>query len=82
MPMTTTTQIVAYAWENLGSNLGAFAIFGLAGIAMSILGYKIFDLFTPGNLHKEIFENKNLAAGVLAGSVVIAVAVVLAAAMG
>lgn len=59
-----------------------FAVFGLAGILMAIIGYKLFDKMTPGNLHKEIFENKNIAAAVLAGSVIIGVSLILAAAMG
>jgi putative membrane protein len=59
-----------------------FAVFGLAGIIMAIIGYKLFDKMTPGNLHQEIFENKNIAAAVLAGSVIIGVSLILAAAMG
>lgn len=68
-------------WSALSQSLIAFGIFGVAGIAMAIIGYKIFDKFTPGDLHKEIIENKNVAAALLAGSVIIGVAIVLAAAM-
>lgn len=64
------------------NSLGLFVLFGIAGIIMAIVGYKVFDLFTPGNLHAEIFENKNVAAGILAGSVIIGVSLILAAAMG
>jgi putative membrane protein len=59
-----------------------FAVFGLAGIVMAILGYKLFDKMTPGDLHAEIFERKNIAAAILAGSVIIGVSLILAAAMG
>jgi putative membrane protein len=59
-----------------------FAVFGLAGIVMAILGYKLFDKMTPGDLHAEIFERKNVAAAILAGSVIIGVSLILAAAMG
>ena len=48
---------------------------------MAVVGYKVFDLFTPGNLHAEIFEKKNVAAALLAGSVIIGVSLILAAAM-
>lgn len=64
------------------NSLGLFVLFGIAGIIMAIVGYKIFDMFTPGNLHAEIFEQKNVAAGILAGSVIIGVCLILAAAMG
>jgi uncharacterized membrane protein YjfL (UPF0719 family) len=37
---------------------------------------------TPGDLHAEIFQHKNVAAAILAGSVIIGVSLILAAAMG
>ncbi|MFO1483571.1 MAG: DUF350 domain-containing protein [Verrucomicrobiaceae bacterium] len=58
-----------------------FVVFGLAGIVMAIVGYKLFDKMTPGDLHAEIFQNKNVAAAILAGSVIIGVSLILAAAM-
>ena len=61
--------------------LTLFAVFGLAGILMAIIGYKLFDKMTPGDLHAEIFEHKNVAAAILAGSVIIGVSLILAAAM-
>ena len=77
--MTITPFLAEYSFVE---GLGLFAVFGLAGILMAVIGYKLFDLFTPGNLHKEIFENKNVAAAILAGSVILGVSVILAAAMG
>jgi uncharacterized membrane protein YjfL (UPF0719 family) len=68
--------------SSITTGLILFAIFGLAGILMAILGYKLFDKFTPGDLHSEIFEKKNVAAAILAGSVIIGVSLILAAAMG
>ena len=61
--------------------LELFAVFGFAGILMAIAGYKLFDKMTPGDLHAEIFEKKNMAAAILAGSVIIGVSLILAAAM-
>jgi len=61
--------------------LKQFLIFGFAGIFMAIVGYKLFDKMTPGDLHSEIFQNKNVAAAILAGSVIIGVSLILAAAM-
>ena len=62
--------------------LELFLIFGFAGIFMAIIGYKLFDKLTPGDLHAEIFQHKNVAAAILAGSVIIGVSLILAAAMG
>ncbi|WP_395751646.1 DUF350 domain-containing protein [Prosthecobacter sp.] len=66
---------------SIAHGLELFLIFGLAGILMTILGYKLFDKLTPGDLHGEIFEKKNIAAAILAGSVIIGVSLILAAAM-
>ncbi len=62
--------------------LGRSALFGLLGIALAILGFKIFDWMTPGNMQKEIFENRNMAAAVLAGAFIIGVCLIIAAAVG
>ncbi|MCX6837459.1 MAG: DUF350 domain-containing protein [Verrucomicrobia bacterium] len=67
---------------SISHGLILFAVFGLAGIVMAILGYKLFDKMTPGDLHAQIFEHKNVAAAILAGSVIIGVSLILAAAMG
>lgn len=66
---------------SISHGLVLFAVFGLAGILMAIAGYKLFDKLTPGDLHAEIFEKKNIAAAILAGSVIIGVSLILAAAM-
>jgi uncharacterized membrane protein YjfL (UPF0719 family) len=47
----------------------------------AIAGYKLFDKCTPGDLHKEILENKNIAAALVAGSVILGVCIIIAAAM-
>lgn len=56
-------------------------VFAVVGIGAAIAGYKLFDLCTPGNLHKEILENKNVAAAIVAGSVILGICIIVAAAM-
>ena len=70
------------AFDSLLSGLALFLIYGFAGIVMMVVCYKLFDKFTPGDLHKEIFEKQNLATALLAGSVIIGISLILAAAMG
>ena len=72
------TSLFAITWDSLGWS----AIFGVTGIILAIVGFKLFDLMTPGNLQKEIFENKNLAAAILAGAFIIGICIVVAAAVG
>ncbi|HEX2751234.1 MAG TPA: DUF350 domain-containing protein [Verrucomicrobiales bacterium] len=77
-----TTRLLAAVELNLESQLVNSALFGLLGIALAIAGFKIFDFLTPGNLQKEIFENKNMAAAVLAAAFIIGVCIIVAAAVG
>lgn len=57
------------------------AIFSVAGTLLAIVGYKLFDLCTPGNLHEEIVKNKNLAAALVGAAVIVGVSIVVAAAI-
>lgn len=61
--------------------VGSVAVFSLLGIALAILGYKLFDKCTPGDLHREIIENKNTAAAVVAAAVILGVCFIVAAAI-
>lgn len=65
--------------ESLDGALGNMSVFTIAGIALAIIGYKLFDHFTPGQLHKEIVENKNVAAAIIGAAVILGVCVIVAA---
>jgi putative membrane protein len=67
--------------KSLGEALLYMVIFTAAGMALAIIGYKLFDLFTPGDLSKEILENKNVAAALLGAAVIIGTCVLVAASM-
>jgi putative membrane protein len=61
--------------------IGNVLIFAFIGIAAAIIGYKLFDKCTPGDLHKEILEHRNIAAAIVAGAVIIGVSIIIAASM-
>lgn len=67
--------------QSLGQAVGYMVLFGSIGIVMAIFGYKLFDACTPGQLHREIVEEKNVAAAIIGGSVILGVCVIIAAAM-
>ena len=73
-PATWHAQSLAQAVLNM-------LLFVAIGIAAAILGYKLFDKCTPGDLSKEILENKNIAAAIVAGAVILGVSIIIAAAM-
>lgn len=69
-------------WNGFGAALLATAIFGLVGIGLMLLGFKIFDWMTPKlDLEKELGENKNIAVAIVIASVIIGISIVVAAAM-
>ncbi len=63
------------------SGLVLMVVFSLVGTALAIVGYRLFDKFTPGDLHREIVEQKNVAAAIIGGSVILGVCIIVAAAM-
>ena len=67
--------------QTLGQAIGYMLLFSLIGILAAIGGYKLFDKCTPGDMHHEIVGNKNVAAAVVAGSVILGVCIIIAAAM-
>lgn len=67
--------------QTLWQAVAYMLLFAAIGVVAAIAGYKLFDKCTPGDLHKEILENKNVAAAIVAGSVVLGVCIIIAAAM-
>lgn len=56
-------------------------VFAAAGLIAAIIGFKLFDVCTPGSLTKEIFDNKNIAAAIVSAAVILGVCIIVAAAM-
>jgi uncharacterized membrane protein YjfL (UPF0719 family) len=57
------------------------SVLGLAGIAMLIVGYYIWELVTPYNLRRELQENKNVAVAVVVAAFIVGMAIVIGAAL-
>jgi uncharacterized membrane protein YjfL (UPF0719 family) len=79
--LAQTSVPVTWHATSLTQALLYTAIFSLVGTLLAIVGYKLFDLCTPGDLHKEIVEHKNLAAAVIGAAIIIGVCIVVAAAI-
>ena len=68
--------------EALRGPLLAMIAFGIVGIGLMVLGFKVFDWITPKiDVQKELAERNNIAVGIVMGAVIIGVAIVVAAAM-
>jgi putative membrane protein len=65
-------------WEALG----AAGAFGVMGIFMLALGFKVFEWITPKlNLEKELAE-KNVAVGTMVAGLLVGIAIIVSRAIG
>ena len=76
-----THSIIEWPPHTVQGALLTTALFGLLGILLAVIGFKLFDGLTPGNLQKEVFEKNNIAAGILGAAVVLGVCAIIAAAV-
>ena len=56
-------------------------VFGVIGIALAILGFKLFDMLTPGKLEEEIVQKQNIAAAILGASIILGICMIVSYAM-
>lgn len=72
---------VTWRAQTLAQAVLNMLVFALLGIAVAVVGFKIFDKCTPGDLAKEILENKNMAAAIVGGAMILGICIIVAAAM-
>jgi len=73
--------VTSWHAQTLLSAIGNVLIFATIGIAVAIIGFKVFDICTPGDLQKEIIENKNITAAIVAAAAILGVSIIIAASM-
>ena len=81
--LAAETPVAVSSWhaQTLLAAVGNVLIFAAIGIAAAIIGFKVFDLCTPGHLEREILENKNIAAAIVAAAAILGVSIIIAASM-
>ncbi|MDQ6601234.1 MAG: DUF350 domain-containing protein [Chloroflexota bacterium] len=65
---------------NWGHDLRIFVsaiVYAFTGMALLLIGYRIFDALAPIHLQKEIFEDDNIAVAIVVGFFLLGVAVVI-----
>jgi uncharacterized membrane protein YjfL (UPF0719 family) len=68
--------------QEIGWGLLSLWVFGVSGIALLYLGYWVFDRLTPRvHFSREIVEKENKAVALVIASVLIGVALIVAATM-
>lgn len=64
--------------SNFAAEFLSTIIYSVVGIVMGIIGFKVVDWLTPGNLAEEVAHKENRALAVLAGSMMLGVCIIIA----
>lgn len=65
----------------LTNHLVAAAVFSLLGVVVFLLALWLFARCVPFSLRKEVEEDQNIAVGVIVGSMIIGLSMIIAAAI-
>ena len=79
--MPALLAITEYTPEHVASGLGAAAAFGLLGIVLLVVGFKLFELVTPKLDVEQKLQDGSLAVAIVVAALLIAIAIVAAAAI-
>ena len=60
--------------------LGSMVYSGI-GLVIYLVGFVLVDKLTPGNLWKELIEERNVAVAILMGSIAIGISLIISAAI-
>jgi putative membrane protein len=69
-------------FEVMANSLLAAAVFGLLGIALLAVGFKVFEWITPKLNVEEELSKGNVAVAIVVGAAILGVAVIVVRAIG
>ncbi|HXE52856.1 MAG TPA: DUF350 domain-containing protein [Tepidisphaeraceae bacterium] len=75
--------MLMFTWpsrNSFGGEVLSTVVFGLLGIVLTVIGFKLFDWLTPKiNIERELTENRNIAVAIVIAAVILGVSIVVAA---
>jgi putative membrane protein len=77
-------SLFAEGWttDTFGMSLAAAAAFGLLGIVLLIIGFKVFEWITPKLKVEEELTKGNVAVGIAVGALLLAISLIVVRAIG
>ncbi len=69
-------------WETQQGHMVASVVYSLIGVAIFAIAFLLMERIAPFSLRKELAEDDNIAVGILLGSVVIGLSIIISAAIG
>lgn len=82
LAQTEITGLLPWPPNTLWEAALAAVVFGLIGIGLALIGFKVFDRITPGNLEEEILQKNNLAAAIVTAAFILGVCIIIARVVG
>ena len=77
-----SAMLATLPWADFARGILATIVFGVIGIFLSVLGFKVFDWITPKiDVERELTERHNLAVAVVMAAVILGVSAIVIAAM-
>ncbi|MDJ1480116.1 DUF350 domain-containing protein [Cytophagaceae bacterium YF14B1] len=56
-------------------------IYSVIGLIMCVIGFKVVDWLIPGHLARQIAEEKNIAAALVAAALILGICIIIASAI-
>lgn len=81
LPLSAEATTPSFTGVPAADGVIATVIYSAIGIVMAAVSFKVVDVLTPGELTKELTENKNVALAILAGSMILGICLIIAAAI-
>ena len=53
-------------------------VYSIIGIIMAVIGFKVVDWLTPGDLAEDVAHKENRALAILAGAMILGVCIIIA----
>jgi putative membrane protein len=69
-------------WETQQGHMVASVVYSLIGVAIFAIAFLLMERIAPFSLKKELAEDDNIAVGILLGSIVIGLSIIISAAIG
>jgi len=84
----TLAPILAHSAGDVAPRIGMSTglllsvVYGLVGILLLMIGYKMFEWITPFSVNDALSKDQNRAVGIVVGAIFIGIAIIVAAALG
>ncbi|MDB5292682.1 MAG: hypothetical protein JWL69_3923 [Phycisphaerales bacterium] len=72
-------MLASFTMEGFGMAALSAVVFGLIGIGLMLLGFKLFDWITPKmDVEKELAENHNIAVAIVIAATILGISIIIA----